>query len=138
MSDRINHDYSQFLYDENTAEEVAGLQNTALLSQVSSAIASIAMFTSSSLNFGKRKSQYNGRVPGSKNKKRKRRDMDSYLSEMDDKLFRRKYRMVKQSFFDLLDIIKDGLLMEADTKDHIGAPPDGVISPEADLSSTEE
>jgi len=132
MSDINSAEYTSYLTGEAEAEHDAALQNTAFLSQVSSAIASIAMFTTSKVcGSSKEQSSHASRAPGSKTKKRKRLDMDKYMSDMDAKLFRRKYRMEKSSFYNLLDIIEDHL-PKGERKQ--GKTPNGPITNAARLS----
>ena len=65
-----------------------------LLSQVSAAIACSATFFSLDDD-----GNYRGRIPGSTTIRRKRRNMDTYIGRMDDRHFRRKYRMDKEAFW---------------------------------------
>ena len=86
-------------------DEYNNLQST-ILSQVASAISSIgciAVFGAG--NADGETSSYSGQSAGAHNKKRKRKDMEEYIVEMDATVFRRKYRMDKLSFFKLLDIL---------------------------------
>ena len=79
-----------------------------MLAQVGSAAACIMplVFASGDSRSSTSSGNYKGRVAGTPNTKRKRLDMDSYLGEMNDRAFERRYRMSKTSFFGLLDIIK--------------------------------
>ena len=103
MSDNNTNLYLDSLISEHDNE----LRKAGILSQVASAIASIATFTLNNITHrnDKPSSSHRGQVPGSKNKKRKRKDMDEYICSMDAQLFKRKYRMKKDSFFILLDIV---------------------------------
>ena len=120
----------------SVAEQDAALEQATFLSQVASAVASIAMFTSSYGMIASKRNNHTGgggRVLGSTTKKRKRLDMDVYIHDMDAKLFRRKYRMEKKSFYDLLDIIKPHLRSDGSDRKR-GATPNGAISSESRLS----
>ena len=131
MSDTNSNKYASYLYHESAAEELKAAQHTAFISQVSSAVASIAMFTT--MGIKKRGSNFTGRVAGSKTKKRKRLDVDQYIVEMDLTFFCRKYRMSKNSFYNLLDIIKPHLPTYGSQRSR-GANPNGTITAEARLS----
>ena len=106
------------------------------ISDIAPAIACIASFALHD-SFGEdERSKENvraGRQPGSRTKKRKRTDMIEYLTEMDDLLFRRRYRMSRESFFRLLGII-GGRLPDTGKERQRGAVPNGPISKEARLS----
>lgn len=99
-----------------------------LLSQVSAAIACSATFFSLDDD-----GNYRGRIPGSTTIRRKRRNMDTYIGRMDDRHFRRKYRMDKEAFWMLLEIIEDHLPSTGE-KRKLGAVPNGPISKAARLS----
>ena len=54
--------------------------------------------------------QYEGRLPAAKTIKRERtNETDKFLSTMNERLFRKRYRMKKASFFQLLDLVGDHL-----------------------------
>jgi hypothetical protein len=129
MSDINSASYLANLYDENYED----VRLATILGQLSSAIASIAAFTLFADHDGEPASNYAGRAVGAKTKKRKRRDMDDYLGSMDPKLFRRKYRMDKSSFYRLLDIIEDRLPRTGEKRSR-GATPNGPITKAARLS----
>jgi hypothetical protein len=95
--------YHSKLHDETTHE----LQRVSLLAQVGSEAACILslVFASGDNRSSTSSGNYKGRVAGTPNKKRKHLDMDSYLGEMNDRAFERRYGMSKTSFFGLLDII---------------------------------
>ena len=65
---------------------------------------------------------------GTPNMKRTCLDMDSYLGKMNDRVFERRYRMSKTSFFGLLDIIKAHLPSTSTGERHGGGCPNGPIS----------
>ena len=112
------------------------LRQATLLGQLSVVIASVRAF-----KLGKRPPAYEdtplsphqGRVPGAKTKKRLRRDMDDMFMSMDSHSFKRRYRMDKQSFYDLLDIIGDHI---PSTGENLikGVVPNGPITHTARLS----
>ena len=89
------------LYSEQYAEELELVQRTLVASQIGSAISNIAAI--SLLDDTSLKSR--GRPIGSMNVKRQRLDVEAHLNAMDHRLFRRKYRMGKESFFKLYDIV---------------------------------
>ena len=101
----------------------------ALLTQVSAAIASSAAFFALDDD-----TMYSGRAAGSTTIKRKRRDMEEYLGRMDDRNFRRKYRMNKDAFWLLLDIIGGHLPSTGEDNKCGGGPPNGPITIAARLS----
>jgi len=100
-----------------------------LIAQVSAAICTTAAFFTfnDDLNLC-------WRLPGSKNIKRERTNMTKYINNTDDKLFRRKYRMNKQAFFTLLDIIEHHLPSTGEKRNKPGGVPNGVVTKEARLS----
>ena len=129
MSSVNNVSYLDHLISEDDFE----IRQRAILAQLSSAMSSIASFTVFSDITERKTSTRSGRMPGSETLKRQRRDMDKYFHGMDDRLFRRKYRMDKTSFYRLLDIIQDHLPSTGENG-KFGAVPNGVISKTARLS----
>lgn len=105
MSSRGSDSYIDKLHDETEHE----LQRASFLAQVGSAAASITSLVFSLDDNGSNSGNYKGCQAGTLNVKRKCQDMDSYLGEMNDRAFERRYRMSKTSFFGLLDIIKEHL-----------------------------
>jgi len=75
-----------------------------------------------------------GRKPGSKTKKRVRLDVDEAFKSMDDHHFRRKYRMSRESYYILLDIIKEHLPPTGEKRAKPGSVPNGPITHSARLS----
>ena len=75
------------------------LYQSSLISQVSAAVVSIANF------FYLNDSNYAGRLSGAATIKRTRLDMEEYIGRLDDRNFCRKYRMDKEAFWLLLDIV---------------------------------
>ncbi|KAL7526717.1 hypothetical protein ACHAWF_001886 [Thalassiosira exigua] len=130
MSDMYNNSFEDNLVGEHEHER----RRASLLSQIASAIGSIAAFTAFDHDDDEHQSARPGRMLGSKHKKRKRKDMDEYISSMDDKLFQRHYRMSKAAFFKLLDIIGDHLPNTGEGKQTRGGPPNGPVTKEARLS----
>ena len=131
MSDTNSNAFLGNLLSEHDYE----LHRATLLSQISSAISSVAAFITFSIdeNDNASTSNYSGRAIGSKTKLRKRRYMDEYFGSMDHRLFHRKYRMSKDTFYALLDIIKDQLPNTGEKRKR-GAVPNGPITKAARLS----
>ena len=103
--------------------------HVSLIAQVSAAISTTTAFFSSNDDLNLR-----GRVPGSTNIKREHQSMTDYINNMDERLFRCKYRMSKPSFFSLFDIIEDHLPSTGEKRNKPGGVPNGVITKEARLS----
>jgi len=99
-----------------------------ILGQISAAIASTAAF----FMF-----QDDGRLHGSRlgthNIRRERRDMEEYIANMDDKAFRRRYRMNKEAFWRFLEIIEDKMPSTGEKRKR-GSTPNGNITKAARLS----
>ncbi|EJK74099.1 hypothetical protein THAOC_04245 [Thalassiosira oceanica] len=123
--------YTRFLQSEASAEEEASLRKANFAAHVASVLANAAAFVSNSADSARKRkapeSNHAGRPAGTKTKRRERTDMSKYLGGLDDRAFRRKYRMDKQSFFDLLDIIK-GKMPSDGTVRKRGATPNGAIT----------
>ena len=113
-------------YDEEEAEARAYAKRRRHALQAACAAASIASTAMSAGN------NYKGRTPGAKTKKRVRLP-DRVIHTMDDRHFRRKYRMDKDSFYNLLHIIEDHLPSTGEDRKR-GAVPNGVITHVARLS----
>ena len=92
--------------DHLISEDDFEIRQRAIPAQLSSAMSSIASFTVFSDSTERKTSTCSGRMPGSETLKRQRRDMGKYFHGMDDRLFCRKYRMDKTSFYRLLYIIQ--------------------------------
>ena len=130
MSDFGTNDFGRHLYNEQFADDLQRCQRSTFVSDVGSLFASIAAFTSTdALLIGGK-----GRVPGSKNVKRQRLDLDERLKSMDQKLFRRKYRMGYDSFYRLLDILEPYLPGTGEKRKTPGGVPNGPITKSARLS----
>ena len=101
---------------------------TILLSRVSAAVAS-------TLNFMlfDHDSNYSGRLLGSSTVKRTRLEMEGYIARLEDKTFRRKYRMDKAVFWSLLDLISPHLPNTGEKRKR-GRAPNGPITHAARLS----
>ena len=115
--------------DEEDEEE----KRVAFICQCASTITSIAAFENYWDNFRMVNKNQRGRQPGSKTIVRLRIDMDKYVDEMDVKLFRRKYRMEKSSFYTLLDIIEPHMRTDGLVRSR-GATPNGTITHASRLS----
>ena len=100
-----------------------------LLKQAAAAIASSAAFFCLDQN----DTNYTGRDEGAKTIKRERRDIEEYIGGLDDRNFRRKYRMDKDAFWLLLDIIETRLPSTGEDRKR-GAVPNGPITKAARLS----
>ncbi|KAL3780142.1 hypothetical protein ACHAWO_008202 [Cyclotella atomus] len=111
-----------FLLDEDLHE----LHRSLVLAQISSALVCVAAFHS--LN-----SQEEHLDGGAETIHRIRRDMNEYIEQMDNRGFRRRYRMTKAGFWTLLDIIEKHLPSTGEKRTR-GAVPNGPISKAAGLS----
>ena len=131
MSDIYKNDYLQHLYSEQYAEDLERVQNVLFASQTGSVLASLTDFTWTSDPTPKR---HEGRADGSKTIKRIRLDMDEHISIMDQRLFRRKYRMDKIAFYKLLDILSSYLPSTGEKRKKPGSVSNGPITKSARLS----
>eukprot|EP00804_Cyclotella_cryptica_P020311 CCRYP_014047-RB/>CCRYP_014047-RB protein AED:0.24 eAED:0.17 QI:0/0/0/1/0/0/2/0/324 len=104
------------------------LYQSSLLSQVSAAIASTSNFF-----YLDRDSNYEGRIPGALGVKRTRLNIDEYVARLDDRNFRRKYRMDKEAFWLLLDILSQHMPETGENKER-GGIPNGPITHGSRLS----
>lgn len=125
--------YSYKSVADNEDEEDEEEKRVAFICQCASTITSIAAFENYWDNFRMVNKNQRGRQPGSKTIVRLRIDMDKYVDEMDDKLFRRKYRMEKSSFYTLLDIIEPHMRIDGLVRSR-GATPNGPITHASRLS----
>eukprot|EP00804_Cyclotella_cryptica_P017178 CCRYP_013118-RA/>CCRYP_013118-RA protein AED:0.52 eAED:0.39 QI:0/-1/0/1/-1/1/1/0/142 len=104
------------------------LYQSSLLSQVSAAISSTANFF-----YLNRDTNYVGRLPGSSNIKRTCFNMEEYIGRLGNGNFRRRYRMEKEAFLLLLDIVRPHLPGTGENK-RSGGVPNGFITHAACLS----
>ena len=104
------------------------IYQSSLLSQVSAAIVSTANFF-----YLDRDSNYEGRIPGALGVKRARLNIDDYVARLDDRNFRRKYRMDKEAFWLLLNIVSPHMPETGENKE-IGGVPNGPITHGSRLS----
>ena len=89
--------YAQHLADEDEYEFRQQAKRQRVAAGFASAIANV---TASIVSFaGKPVSSHQGRMPGAKTVKRQRLDVDKLFSTMNDRHFRRRYRMDKESFW---------------------------------------
>ena len=102
----------------------------AILSKIAAAVASAAALLG--LADGGDETQ-RGRLARSTNIKRVRRDMDQYIGDMEERYFRRKYRMNKTAFWTLLEIVDDYMPSTGKNLKR-GAVPNGPITKAARLS----
>lgn len=113
-------------------EHEFALHQAHLLGQLSSAIASIATFVTVDA-LENALSSVHGRSQGASTVKRNRINMEEYVGRMADRSFRRKYRMNKDAFWTLLDIIERHLPNTGEKRKR-GAVPNGPITKAARLS----
>jgi hypothetical protein len=99
--------YKQYLADEDEFDLHERAKRRRILIGYASAIATIA--TSGLSSAGKALSNHQGRLPGTKTIKRERLDVAQSCHDMSDRHFHRRYRMDKESLWNLLDIIKPHL-----------------------------
>eukprot|EP00804_Cyclotella_cryptica_P015677 CCRYP_003650-RA/>CCRYP_003650-RA protein AED:0.33 eAED:0.23 QI:0/0/0/1/0/0/2/0/233 len=103
-----------------------------LLGKVSSAVVSVASFFLAE-DQAFQTSIHAGRDIGSSNVKRIRTNMDIYICRMPERSFQCKYRMNKEAFWTLLEIIERNLPNTCEKRKR-GAVPNGPISRAARLS----
>jgi hypothetical protein len=120
--------YKQYLADEDEFDLHERAKRRRILIGYASAIATIATSVLSSA--GKTVSNHQGRLPGAKTIKRERLDVAQSCHDMSDRHFHRRYRMDKESFWNLLDIIKPHLPStgESRVRGSICPIPNGPIS----------
>ena len=115
-----------FILDEHQHE----LHCSLVLAQIASALVCVAAFDSLD---SQEERPDGGRKEGAETIHRIRRDMNEYIGQMDDRGFRRRYRMTKAAFWTLLDIIENHLPSTGEKRKR-GAVPNGPISKAARLS----
>ena len=105
--------YLSYLYGEQHAEDLERARRALFVSNVGALVASLAAFDSTDATRLSSK-RHAGRLAGATNikQKGKKLDVDDNLSRMDHRLFRRKYRMNRDSFYNLLDILEPHLPRE--------------------------
>ncbi len=96
MSDRPSNVPSLATADENQY----ALYQVRVMSEVSSAMASVMAFVA----FQSDESN-GGRKPGASTIKRERKNIEQYIGRVNDRSFRRRYRMNKDAFWMLLELI---------------------------------
>ncbi len=123
---------AQYFADEHEHDLLHHAKKRRLTAGYASAIGNIA---ASIISFaGKTLSSHRGRVPGATNVKRQRLDIETMCHKMSDKQFRRRYRMDKDSFWNLLHIIEEHLPSTGEKRTNGGAVPNGPITHSARLS----
>ena len=111
-------------------EELRKNHQAAILRQISLAMSSAAIFFSS---LTEEEFNAGGRCEGAATIMRVRKNIEQYINVMDERYFRRKYRMTKTSFWTLLDIICDHMPSTGEDRTR-GAVPNGPITKAARLS----
>ena len=104
MSDNNNNAYLHHLYSEQYAEDLERAGRAVFTADVAAMFAGLAAFSSAEAGRQSPK-RHAGRIGGAKTFKRQRLDIVDHFNRMDPRLFRRKYRMIKTSFYTLLDIL---------------------------------
>ena len=132
MSDTANDDYLCHLYGEQYAEDLERLRRDLFVSDMGALVASIAAFNSASA--ARQSMKHGGGVLGAKHVKRQRLDVDDHFSRMDHRLFCKKYRMGKDSFYTLLDILEPHMKSTGEDRGRPGSVPNGPITKSSRLS----
>ena len=127
MSDINTHDYLRHLYSEQHAQDLERARRALFLSDVGAMVASISAFTLFD-TFGTASSTYRGGTQGARLIKRKRLDVDEHFKIIGRRLFRRKYRMDKTSFYKLLDILEPYLPQSGADRSRPGSVRNGPIT----------
>ena len=127
-SDPFN--YQEYLDEE---EELDALHQAKRRKEAIIYASAIATVAAASIPFGALASAHQGRVPGSVTVKRQRLAVDDYCQTLSDKHFRRRYRMGKESFWNLLHIVGDHLPSTGEIRTN-GCVPNGPISHAAHVS----
>jgi hypothetical protein len=117
------HSFEEHLANEDDFELRSRAKKRRVAVGIASAVANIA---SSIVSFAGRSFNYGGgRKSGAKTIKRDRVDIDKQIHQLDDRHFRRKYRMDKDSFYQLLDIISPHLPQTGAKRTKPGTVPNG-------------
>lgn len=124
MSDRPSNVPSLATADENQY----ALYQARVMSEVSSAMASVMAFVA----FQSDESN-GGRKPGALTIKRERKNIEQYIGRVNDRSFRRRYRMNKDAFWMLLELIAPHLPSTGEERQK-GAVPNGPITHASRLS----
>eukprot|EP01082_Thalassiosira_pseudonana_P000100 g354.t1 g354 contig1:859468-860853(+) len=127
-SDPFN--YQEYLDEE---EELDALHQAKRRKEAIIYASAIATVAAASIPFGALASAHQGRVPGAVTVKRQRLAVEDYCQMLSDKHFRRRYRMWKESFWNLLHIVGDNLPSTGENRKN-GCVPNGPISHAAHLS----
>ena len=127
-SDPFN--YQEHLDEE---EELDALHQAKRRKEAIIYASAIATVAAASIPFGVLASAHQGRVPGAVTVKRQRLAVEDYCQMLSDKHFRRRYRMGKESFWNLLHIVGDNLPSTGENRKN-GCVPNGPISHAAHLS----
>eukprot|EP01082_Thalassiosira_pseudonana_P002254 g2382.t1 g2382 contig11:1356972-1357988(+) len=127
-SDPFN--YQEHLDEE---EELDALHQAKRRKEAIIYASTIATVAAASIPFGALASAHQGRVLGAVTVKRQRLAVEDYCQMLSDKHFRRRYRMGKESFWNLLHIVGDNLPSTGENRKN-GCVPNGPISHAAHLS----
>ena len=133
MSDNNNNAYLHHLYSEQYAEDLERAGRAVFTADVAAMFAGLAAFNSAEAGRQSPK-RHAGRIGGAKTFKRQRLDIVDHFNRMDPRLFRRKYRMIKTSFYTLLDILDPYLPSTGEDRAKPGSVPNGPITKSSRLS----
>ncbi|KAL3793253.1 hypothetical protein HJC23_000795, partial [Cyclotella cryptica] len=104
------------------------LYQARVMSEVSSAMASVTAFVAFQCD-----ESNGGRKPGASTIKRERKNIEQYIGRMNERSFRRRYRMYKDAFWMLLELIAPHLPNTGEERQR-GAVPNGPITHASRLS----
>eukprot|EP00956_Cyclotella_meneghiniana_P027297 scaffold60930_cov73-Cyclotella_meneghiniana.AAC.1 len=96
MSDRHSHIPEFATADENEYTS----HKARFMTQISAAMASVMAFVAFQSD-----ESGGGRQPGASTIKRQRKDIEDYIERINDRSFRRRYRMDKNAFWMLLELV---------------------------------
>ena len=131
--------FTQYLFDENDAAEKYVDEQISMLKHVVSFMGTAASFAANSYRRKRKHDETSsgttnrGRKPGANTIKRQRLNIEEYIRTMPAREFRRRYRMDKASFYNLLDVISPHLPSNGSVRKR-GATPNGIITHKARLS----
>ena len=129
----VSNNYLDYVYGEQHAEDLERARQSLFLSDMGAFLASFVAFDVAGAGSRMPKWQA-GRIGGTKNVKRTRLDVDAHLLQMDCNSFRRKYRMNRDSFYKLLDILEPHIAGTGKNRATPGGIPNGPITKASRLS----